>query len=67
MPGQQIAGRDPLRWEGIDSDVAAMAVIGQHAMAGTIHGYLDHTQNPRVITRLGRRQGFMRIRLDKSD
>jgi D-amino peptidase len=46
-----IAGRNPLRWEGIDETLAAGCMVGQHAMAGTINGYLDHTQNPKVITR----------------
>ncbi|MCC7191162.1 MAG: M55 family metallopeptidase [Phycisphaeraceae bacterium] len=47
-----IDSRDPLRWEGIGPEVNAVAVIGQHAMAGTINGFLDHTQRARVITRL---------------
>lgn len=47
-----IAGRNPTRWEGIEADVDALAVIGQHAMAGTINGFIDHTQMSRVITRL---------------
>jgi D-amino peptidase len=46
-----IASRHPLRWEGLDESVHAFAVIGQHAMAGTLHGFLDHTQNPKVICR----------------
>ncbi len=46
-----IASRNPLRWEGLDESVDAVAMIGQHAMAGTINGFLDHTQNPKVICR----------------
>src|SRR3954452_8139076 len=37
-----VARRDPLRWEGLDESVHAVAMIGQHAMAGTISGFLDH-------------------------
>ncbi|MFM7320114.1 MAG: M55 family metallopeptidase [Armatimonadota bacterium] len=47
-----IARRDPVRWEGLDSEVQAVAVIGQHAMAGTIGGFLDHTQIPKQVCRL---------------
>jgi D-amino peptidase len=47
-----IASRTPLRWEGLDESVKAIAVIGQHAMAGTIHGFLDHTQAPKTVCRL---------------
>lgn len=46
-----IAGRNPLRWEGLDETVHAVAMIGQHAMAGTIHGFLDHTQMPKELCR----------------
>jgi len=37
---------------GLDDEVAAVVVVGQHAMAGTIGGFLDHTQIPRQICRL---------------
>lgn len=46
-----IAQRNPLRWEGLDADVSALAIIGQHARAGTIGAFLDHTQSARVICR----------------
>src|SRR5215469_7514005 len=37
--------RSPIRLEGLDESVHAVAMIGQHAMAGTINGFLDHTQS----------------------
>lgn len=46
------ARRNPLRMEALDSSIDCVAMIGQHAMAGTINGFLDHTQNPKVICRL---------------
>lgn len=46
-----IASRRPLRWEGLDASVDAVAMVGQHAMAGTIHGFLDHTQVPKTLCR----------------
>lgn len=57
-----IAGTHPLRWQGLDETVHAVAMIGQHAMAGTINGFLDHTQSPKEIVRLiinGQEQGEM--------
>ncbi len=42
---------DPLRWEGFDDSLTAVAMVGQHSMAGTLNGFLDHTQNPRAICR----------------
>ncbi|MCS6949076.1 MAG: M55 family metallopeptidase [Armatimonadota bacterium] len=39
----------PLRLEGLDETVHAVAMIGQHAMAGTLHGFIDHTQMPKEI------------------
>lgn len=47
-----IASNPPIRWEGLDEHVACSAMIGQHAMAGTINGFIDHTQSPKQITRL---------------
>jgi len=47
-----IADRNPVRWEGLDESVTAIAMIGQHAMAGTLHGFLDHTQVPKELCRL---------------
>jgi D-amino peptidase len=43
--------RDPLRWEGLDESVDAVAIIGQHAMAGTANAFLDHTQCAKEICR----------------
>ncbi len=44
-PGQ------PLRLGGLDESVAGAVMVGQHAMAGTLHGFLDHTQVPKEICR----------------
>lgn len=41
----------PTRWEALDESVHAVAMIGQHSMAGTLHGFLDHTQNSKTICR----------------
>lgn len=41
----------PKRLEGIDENTAGVLVIGQHAMAGTINGFLDHTQIPKQLCR----------------
>jgi D-amino peptidase len=46
-----VASRNPIRWDGLDESVHAFAMIGQHAMAGTINAYLDHTQSSKVICR----------------
>ncbi|WP_394795770.1 M55 family metallopeptidase [Armatimonas sp.] len=46
-----IGSRKPLRWEGLDESVHCVAMIGQHAMAGTINGFLDHTQIPKELCR----------------
>lgn len=42
----------PLRLEGLDATVAGVFMVGQHAMAGTLNGFLDHTQCPKEICRL---------------
>ena len=47
-----VALRDPTRWKGLSEDVHAVAMVGQHAMAGTLHGFLDHTQRTKVICRV---------------
>lgn len=47
-----IEGRSPIRWEGLDDSVHAVAMVGQHAMAGTIGGFLDHTQSPKTLCRM---------------
>jgi D-amino peptidase len=41
----------PIRWEGLDESVHAVAMIGQHAMAGTLCGFLDHTQMTKELCR----------------
>ena len=46
-----IPNSNPVKWEGVDASVGGLAVIGQHAMAGTVNGFLDHTMNPRQICR----------------
>ncbi len=46
-----VASRNPIRWEGLDESVHAIAMIGQHAMAGTVNAFLDHTQSSKVICR----------------
>lgn len=53
---------NPLRLEGLDDSVHAVAMIGQHAMAGTLHGFIDHTQSPKELCRYlinGQEQGEM--------
>jgi len=44
-----IASSNPVRWEGLDGEVAAVAMIGQHARVGTQGAFLDHTQSSKVI------------------
>ncbi len=46
-----IAREGPRRWEGLDERVHMVAMIGQHAMAGTLGAFLDHTQCPKEICR----------------
>jgi len=41
----------PLRVEGLDESVYAVAMIGQHAMVGTRNAFLDHTQIPKELCR----------------
>ncbi|MCW5549051.1 MAG: M55 family metallopeptidase [Opitutaceae bacterium] len=41
----------PLLLEGLDAGTAGVLMVGQHAMAGTLHGFLDHTQCPKEICR----------------
>ena len=47
-----IEARNPVRWEGLGPEVHAIAVVGQHAMAGTLDAFLDHTQIPKHVCRL---------------
>lgn len=42
---------NPVRLEGLDENVHAVAMLGQHAMAGTLHAFIDHTQVPKEICR----------------
>ncbi len=42
---------NPIRFEGLDETVHAVAMIGQHAMAGTLNAFIDHTQVPKEICR----------------
>ena len=37
----------PLRMEALDGSVQAVAMMA-HAMAGTLHAFLDHTQSPKT-------------------
>ena len=41
----------PIRLGGLDESVAGVVMVGQHAMAGTLIGFLDHTQVPKEICR----------------
>jgi D-amino peptidase len=41
----------PIRFEGLNESIDAVAIIGQHSMAGTINGFLDHTQSPKSLCR----------------
>ncbi len=41
----------PLKFAGLDASVSGVVMVGQHAMAGTLHGFLDHTQSPHTICR----------------
>lgn len=40
---------NPTRMEKFDESVDCVALIGQHSMAGTLHGFIDHTQIPKSI------------------
>jgi D-amino peptidase len=45
-------GGAPLRLEGLDEAVSVGLMVGQHARAGTLNGFLDHTQSPKLICRM---------------
>ncbi|HND60473.1 MAG TPA: M55 family metallopeptidase [Opitutaceae bacterium] len=45
-----VPGR-PLVLEGLNASAAGIVMVGQHAMAGTLGGFLDHTQCPKEICR----------------
>ena len=46
-----VTANQPTRFPELDESVEAVLMVGQHAMAGTLHGFLDHTQNPKEICR----------------
>lgn len=41
----------PIRFQGLDEKVDAVLMVGQHAMAGTLNDFIDHTQAPKTICR----------------
>lgn len=41
----------PLCFDGLNQTMAGVLMVGQHAMAGTRQGFLDHTQCPKEICR----------------
>ena len=41
----------PVRLDGLDTATTGVVMVGQHAMAGTLGGFLDHTQCPKEICR----------------
>lgn len=50
VPKKLIRGA-PLAFDGLDATMTAVLMVGQHAMAGTLNGFLDHTQQPKEICR----------------
>ncbi|MBS0630546.1 MAG: M55 family metallopeptidase [Verrucomicrobia bacterium] len=48
---QRLIPSNPLQLVGLDATTAGVFMVGQHAMAGTLHGFLDHTQSPHTICR----------------
>lgn len=46
-----IEKQSPIRFEALDDSVHAVACVGQHSMAGTLNGFIDHTQSPKQICR----------------
>ncbi len=53
-PAAKLAGLDagpPVRLRELDEEVDAALMVGQHAMAGTLNGFIDHTQDPKRICR----------------
>jgi D-amino peptidase len=48
---RRIEGGYPLHFGGMDEKVTGVLMVGQHAMAGTLNGFLDHTQCPKEICR----------------
>jgi len=41
----------PIKLGGLDGKVTGVLMVGQHAMAGTVNGFLDHTQIPKELCR----------------
>lgn len=41
----------PWQLDGLDRDTAGVLMVGQHAMAGTVGGFIDHTMTPKEICR----------------
>jgi len=41
----------PIIFDGLDETLDGVLMVGQHAMAGTLHGFLDHTQCPKEVCR----------------
>jgi D-amino peptidase len=41
----------PIRLDGLDQATVGVVMVGQHAMAGTLNAFLDHTQCPKEICR----------------
>ena len=59
---QRVEHGFPIQLTGLDENVAGVVMVGQHAMAGTLNGFLDHTQVPKEICRFrinGDEQGEM--------
>lgn len=47
----RIEPQQPMRIDGLDETVDGLMFIGQHAMAGTLNGFLDHTGSSKVLCR----------------
>lgn len=45
----QIVGEPIDNWSGLDASIDATLMIGQHAKAGTINGFLEHTQSGKTV------------------
>jgi D-amino peptidase len=48
-PRVQLVPADPANWSGLDASVDATLMLGQHAKAGTMNAFLDHTQSSASI------------------
>lgn len=49
---QKLEHAFPIKLVGLDESVAGVVMVGQHAMAGTLNGFLDHTQIPKELCRI---------------